>query len=75
MTNKEIIKLLYSKHITLTIDWGGVPGMFINSSTMSEEGAVKLLDTITGSMSKKEIENELKNIIDIEHEIEHESTE
>lgn len=62
MKNKDKVDLLYDRHIKILIEWGGIPGMCENVSTMSREGATELLDLLR-SNDKDKINKVLTDIV------------
>lgn len=66
MENKEKAKLLYKRHIKITIEWGGVDGLFANCSDMSITGVEELLGILRLSDGKK-IDEKITNLISKEY--------
>ena len=67
MTNKEKAKLLLSRHLSIVISWGGVPGMFENCSDVSQEGLEEFFE-IMDSPTKSTADKLLTDLIGDEYE-------
>jgi len=67
MTYLEKAKLIKKRHLSVIIEWGGVPDMFINCSDMSEEGLVEFFEVMNLN-NKEEINKRLTNLISKEND-------
>jgi hypothetical protein len=67
MNIKEKVKLLESRHIFITIEWGGTD-MFSNCSYMSSGGVEELIKLLSREDDKKVINKCISEIIEKEND-------
>ena len=65
---QDKIHLLYKRHIKISIEWGGVPDMFSSMSELDEDLAVVLLFGLKSTMTKKDFDNHIINIVQQQYE-------
>lgn len=69
MKLQEAIEYLYKRHITIVIEWGGNE-YASNASDMSKSGSIKLIRALIKSKNKRELEKQIKTIVQNEREYE-----